>query len=59
MGRYITEHKEPLKFYIDKELKKEFKKYTSDSDMSKVLNAYIESYVKRAKRQEKKRNEVL
>lgn len=54
-----AENRVPLKFYIDKDLKEEFRKYTSDSDMSKVLNAYIENYVKRAKRQEQKRNEVI
>lgn len=55
----VAENRVPLKFYIDKDLKEEFRKYTSDSDMSKVLNAYIENYVKRAKRQEQKRNEVI
>lgn len=54
MGR-VAENRVPLKFYIDKELKEDFKKYSnSDSDMSKVLNNLVENYVKKAKRQEKR-----
>lgn len=53
MGK-VAENRVPLKFYIDKDLKEDFRKYTSDSDMSKVLNKYIESYVKKAKKQEEK-----
>lgn len=53
MGK-VAENRVPLKFYIDKDLKEDFRKYTSDSDMSKVLNKFIESYVKKAKKQEEK-----
>lgn len=54
MGK-VAKNRVPLKFYIDKDLKEDFRKYTSDSDMSKVLNKYIESYVKKAKKQEEKK----
>lgn len=50
-----AKNKVPLKLYIDKDLKEEFRKYTSDSDMSKVLTSFIESYVKKAKKREKQK----
>lgn len=55
MGR-VAENRVPLKFYIDKDLKEDFRKYSSNSDMSKVLNDFVESYVKKAKKQELKNN---
>lgn len=52
-----AENKVDVKIYIDKSLKDEFKYYasTNDSDMSKEVTKFIESYVKRAKKQEHKR----
>lgn len=47
-----AKNKVPLKLYIDKGLKEEFRKYTNDSDMSKVITSFIEDYVKNAKKQE-------
>lgn len=52
-----AENKVSLVAYIDKDLKKDFKKYTSDSDMSKVLTDLVEAYVKKAKRQENKKQQ--
>ncbi len=43
-----------LRAFIDKDLKEDFRKYTSDSDMSKVLTSLVEDYVKKAKRLESK-----
>lgn len=55
MGK-VAENRVPLKFYIDRDLKEEFRHYTSDSDMSKALNNFIEDYVKKAKRKEAKQS---
>lgn len=52
-----AENKVPLKLYLDKDLKEEFRKYTSDTDMTKEITKFIETYVKRAKKQEQKNQE--
>lgn len=53
-----AENKVPLKFYIDEDLKEEFKKYAIkyNSNMSEVMTKYIQNYVKKAKRDELKIN---
>lgn len=56
-----AENKIDFKIYIDKSLKEEFRYYSykNDSDMSKEVTKFIENYVKRAKKQEQKRKEVI
>ncbi|WP_131007446.1 hypothetical protein [Clostridioides difficile] len=56
-----AENKTDFKISLDKSLKEEFRYYSyiNNSDMSKEVTKLIENYVKRAKRQEQKRNEVI
>lgn len=51
----IRNNKQDIKVYVTKELKEEFRYYTNanNSDMSRELSKYIESYVRKAKRQER------
>ena len=50
-----AENKIDFRLYLDRDLKDEFKYYTSkeNSKMSIEITKFIESYVRRAKRREK------
>lgn len=50
-----AENKVDFRLHIDKTLKEEFRRYAyaNDTDMSKEVTKFIESYVRKAKRQER------
>lgn len=54
-----AENKTDFKMSIDKNLKEDFRHYAycNDTDMTKEVTKFIESYVKKAKRQENKKQQ--